>query len=218
VSEFGKQVIAEMNRLGIMVDVSHISKKSMLDAAKLSKAPVMASHSSARALCDHPRNMDDEQLLALKENGGVIQTVALSSFVKKNPPEKEAAQDALREEIMSKYGGFSALTDEQRAEYRRRRDELDEKWPRATVAEFVDHIDHMVKLIGIDHVGISSDFDGGGGIDGWNDASETLNVTVELVRRGYTEEEIAKLWGGNLLRVWREAEKVAAEMQAMTAK
>jgi membrane dipeptidase len=218
VSEFGKQVIAEMNRLGIMVDVSHISKKSMLDAAKLSKAPVMASHSSARALCDHARNMDDEQLRALKENGGVIQTVALGSFVKKNPAEKEAAQTALREEVTSKYGGFDALTDEQRAEYRRKRDELDEKWPRATVSEFVDHIDHIVKLIGIEHVGISSDFDGGGGVDGWNDASETLNVTVELVRRGYTEDQIAKLWGGNLLRVWRDVEKVAAEMRGMSYK
>lgn len=216
VSEFGEQVIAEMNRLGIMVDVSHISKKSMLDAVKLSKAPVIASHSGCRALCDVSRNLDDEQLLALKQNGGVIQMVALGSFVKKAPPEKEAATQALRDEMGISTSGFSALTDEERAEYRRRRNEINEKWP-VTVKDFVDHIDHAVKLIGIDHVGISSDFDGGGGIQGWNDASETLNVTIELVRRGYSEEEIAKLWGGNTLRVWREVERMAAEMQAMSS-
>ncbi len=216
VSEFGEQVIAEMNRLGIMVDVSHISKKSMLDAVRLSEAPVIASHSSSRALCDHARNMDDEQLLALKENGGVIQTVALSSFVIKDPPEKEKARQVLREEYRSKYG--DTMTDQQRAEYRQQRRDLSKKWPRATVSEFVNHIDHMVKLIGIEHVGISSDFDGGGGIDGWADASETLNVTLELVRRGYSEAEIRKLWGENLLRVWREVERVAAEMQEMTSK
>lgn len=218
VSEFGKQVIAEMNRVGIMVDVSHISKKSSLDAMRLSKAPVIASHSSTKALCDNSRNMDDEQLLALQKNGGVMQTVALGSFVKDDPPEKQAALDSIRQAmgIGSGFRGFRNLTDEQRAEFRRIRDELDEKWPGPNVKDFVDHIDHAVKLIGIDHVGISSDFDGGGGITGWNDASETLNVTTELVRRGYSEAEIAKLWGGNLLRVWREVERVAAELQSQT--
>ena len=218
VSEFGKQVIAEMNRLGIMVDVSHISKKSMLDALKLSKAPVIASHSSCRALCDVSRNLDDEQLLALKENGGVMQTVALGSFVKKAPPEKDEAMEALHEEMgITSRGAVRTLSDEKQAEYRRRRTELSDKWP-VTVADFVDHIDHAVKLIGVEHVGISSDFDGGGGIQGWNDASETFNVTLELVRRGYSEEEIAKLWGLNTLRVWREVEQVAAEMQSMSSR
>lgn len=218
VSEFGKRVISEMNRLGIMVDVSHISKKSMLDAVKLSKAPVIASHSSCRALCDVSRNLDDEQLLALKENGGVMQTVALGSFVKKAPPEKDEAMEALREEMgVTNRGTFNALSDEKQAEYRRRRTELSDKWP-VTVADFVDHIEHAVKLIGIEHVGISSDFDGGGGIQGWNDASETSNVTLELVRRGYSEQQIAKLWGLNTLRVWREVEQVAAEMQSMSSR
>lgn len=215
VSEFGKQVIAEMNRLGIMVDVSHISKKSSLDAMRLSKAPVIASHSSCAALCDVPRNMDDEQLLALKENGGVIQIVALGNYVKKAPPEKEAALDSLRQAMgITSFRAFRNLTDEQRAEYRRLRDAIEERWPGPTVKDFVDHIDYAVNLIGINHVGISSDFDGGGGIEGWRDASETFNVTLELVRRGYSEEEIAKIWGGNLLRVWREVERVAAELQA----
>ena len=214
VSEFGKQVIAEMNRLGIMVDISHISKKSMLDAVSYSKAPVIASHSSCRALCGHPRNLDDEQLQALKKNGGVMQTVALGSFVKEEPAEKAEALRALRQEMgITSRAAFRNMTDEQRQEYRSHTAKLDEKWPRANVKDFVDHIDHVVKLIGIDHVGISSDFDGGGGIEGWKDASETFNVTLELVRRGYTEEQITKLWGGNLLRVWREAERIAAEMR-----
>ncbi len=214
VSEFGERVIAEMNRLGIMVDVSHISKNAMLAAARLSRAPIIASHSSTRALADHPRNMDDEQLRALQENGGVMQTVALGSYVKVATPERTDAVRALREEMgIQGFGGLRSLSDEERAVYDSRMAEIEAEWPSATVTDFVDHIDYAVDLIGIDHVGISSDFDGGGGITGWADASETLNVTIELVRRGYTEEEIAKLWGENLLRVWTEVERVAAELQ-----
>ncbi len=214
ISAFGEEVITEMNRLGIMVDVSHISKNAMLDAARLSRAPVIASHSSTRALADHPRNMDDEQLLALKDNGGVMQTVAFDGYVKLLPPEKVAARAQLRVDLGLPPRGFSTLTPEQREALVEGLAEIDEQWPGATVGDFVDHIDYAVELIGIDHVGISSDFDGGGGVEGWNNAAETLNVTIELVRRGYSEEDIAKLWGGNLLRVWREVERVAAEMQA----
>jgi microsomal dipeptidase-like Zn-dependent dipeptidase len=221
VSEFGEQVIAEMNRLGMMIDVSHVSKESMLDAARLSQAPIIASHSSSRALCDVSRNLDDEQLLAMKENGGVAQMCALSSFVKQDPARTEAVT-ALREELgLTRRMGRAALaemSDEERADYEARlatyqervATEIDVEYPPANVQDFVDHIDHAVELVGIDHVGIASDFDGGGGIEGWNDASESPNVTRELVKRGYTEEEIAKLWGGNLLRVWREVESVAA--------
>ena len=216
-SEFGEEVVAEMNRLGIMVDVSHISKQAMLDAAAASQAPVIGSHSGMRNVNDHPRNMDDEQLLALRENGGVIQTVALGTFVKVPPPEKREAIAGLREEMgIEGRGGLRDLSEEQRAQYDSRMAELDEQWPPANVRDFVDHIDHGVNLIGIDHIGISSDFDGGGGIDGWDDASETFNVTLELVRRGYSEDEIAQLWGGNLLRVWREVERIAQELQAGT--
>ena len=210
-SPFGEQVVAEMNRLGIMVDVSHISKAAMLDAVRLSRAPVIASHSSTRALADHPRNMDDEQLLALRENGGVMQTVAFAAYVKAQPERNDAIR-ALREEFGIR--GPNATRDlslEQRAEYDRRLGAIEEQFPAPTVADFVDHIDHAVQLIGIDHVGISSDFDGGGGVVGWDSAAETFNVTLELVRRGYTEEQIEKLWGGNLLRVWREVESVARE-------
>ncbi|MGD2215260.1 MAG: dipeptidase [Gemmatimonadales bacterium] len=214
-SEFGARVIEEVNRLGIMVDVSHASRQCMLDAARLSRAPIIASHSSARALADVARNLDDEQLLALAENGGVAQLVAVGSFVKEAPPEKQEAIDSLRQEMgVTSFESWRALTDEERARYRAAMQQIEQRWP-TTVADFVDHIDHAVQLIGIDHVGISSDFDGGGGVQGWRDASETFNVTVELVRRGYSEEEIRKLWGGNLLRVWREVEEVAAAMGAV---
>ena len=227
ISDFGAEVIAEMNRLGIMVDVSHISKNAMLEAIELSEAPVIASHSSCRALCDVPRNMDNEQLLALKANGGVIQMVALGGFVKLTP-ERDAAVDALVAEMTGADGmralyrrRFSA-SDEERAEIEQQlaaireriESEIDPVHPAPDIEDFVDHIDHAVQLIGIDHVGISSDFDGGGGIVGWNDASETFNVTRELVARGYDEAEIRQLWGGNTLRVWRQVEKVAQHLQA----
>jgi membrane dipeptidase len=216
ISAFGEEVIAEMNRLGIMVDVSHISKAAMLDAVRVSRAPVIASHSSARVLADTPRNMDDEQLRVLGDNGGVIQMVALDAFVSDTVGVRNAEIRTLRTRLglsPSDELDLSDLSASQRAEYERRMTEIAQEWPSVDVAMFVDHIDHAVEQIGIDHVGISSDFDGGGGVEGWSDASETLNVTLELVRRGYTEEEIATLWGGNLLRVLREVERVAADMQ-----
>jgi membrane dipeptidase len=203
-----------------MVDVSHPSKQSMLQTVALSKAPIIASHSAARALADHSRNMDDEQLQALKKNGGVIQTVAFNSYVKTPPPpsaERTNALAALKKEFALPAGGggggaLNALPADRREAYQKRLAEVDAKFPgppRATVKDFVNHIDYIVKLIGLDHVGISSDFDGGGGVEGWNDASETFNVTLELVRRGYTEDQIGKLWSGNLLRVMAAVEKVA---------
>ena len=213
VSPFGARVIAEMNRLGMLVDVSHVSRAAMLDAVRLSEAPVIASHSSMRALMPHPRNLDDEQLLALAGSGGVVQTVALGAFLSETAALRAAEYRNIR-------GAFGMIPGQQPEElgaepyedYVGRMEALDERWPDATVADFVDHVDYAVNLIGVDHVGISSDFDGGGGVAGWSDASETLNVTVELVRRGYSEEEIARLWGGNLLRVWGEAEAVAERL------
>lgn len=222
-SAFGEEVVAEMNRLGMMVDVSHISKNAMLHAVRVSKAPVLASHSSTTAVADHPRNMDDEQLRVMAENRGVVQITALGAFVKVDAPEKGEAIQALREEFgilrpipgtTPTVSGIDALSPEERAEYDRRLAGIEAQWPAATVQDFVNHIDHAVSVAGIDHVGISSDFDGGGGITGWQDAAESFNVTLELVRRGYTEAEIAQLWGGNVLRVWREAERVAAELNS----
>jgi membrane dipeptidase len=237
-SPLGKQVIAEMNRLGIMIDVSHPSKESMMQTIALSKAPIIASHSAVRALCNVSRNLDDEQLLALKKNGGVVQMVGFSSYVKQAPPpsaERTQALASLRTEFGLPAagggagggggggggggrgaGGLASLTPEKRADYQRRMAQVDSQFPpppRATVKDFVDHIDYAVKLIGVDHIGISSDFDGGGGVEGWSDASQTFNVTLELVRRGYTEDQIAKMWSGNLVRVMKEVEKVASSQK-----
>ncbi len=228
-SPLGKQTITEMNRLGLMIDVAHASKATMMQSVALSKAPVIASHSGARALCGVSRNMDDEQLLALKKNGGVIQVFAYRSFIKTqkpDSPERAAALVALRKEVglpepaqgqrEPGRNALAKLTPEQRANYDKKLAEIDKRHPgdpSATVKDFVGHIDYAVNLIGIDHVGIASDFEGGGGVTGWDDAAETFNVTLELVRRGYSEEQIAKLWGGNLLRVMDEVQRVAWELQ-----
>ncbi len=231
-SNLGKEAVKEMNRLGIMIDVSHPSKEAFNQMIALSKAPLIASHSSARALCDHSRNLDDDQLKMMKKNGGVVQTVAFKSYLNTEKYEarnvkikalEKAVMDSLGMESMSRQE-VMALPGTERdayiAQYMQVRGIIDTKTksmtdlpPAVDVGDFVDHIDYMVKLIGIDHVGISSDFDGGGGIEGWSDASETFNVTLELVKRGYTEDEIEKLWGGNLLRVLDEVEAVAAEIQ-----
>jgi len=211
VTELGARAIARLNRLGIMVDVSHGSKKTALDAMRLSRAPVIASHSGVGGVLAHPRNMDDETLLALRDDGGVIQVVAYDEYLKPRPDEEVAALRALRESVgLTERGGFAALTPEQRARYDDGMRAIHERWPAATVRDLVDHIDYAVKLIGVDHVGISSDFGGGGGVVGWSDASETRNVTTELEARGYSRADIAKLWSGNLLRVWREVERVSA--------
>ncbi|MGN6731548.1 MAG: dipeptidase, partial [Candidatus Binatia bacterium] len=226
VSPLGEQVIAAMNRLGIMADVSHASKDAMMQIATLSNAPIIASHSAVRALCAVSRNMDDEQLRALKKSGGVIQVVAYGGFIKTTKPdlpERVSALAALRKEYdIPETNGPSQRArlplslkdwpDDRRHQFENKLAEIDKQYPGelpATVKDFVDHIDYAVKLIGIDHVGISSDFDGGGGVIGWNDASETFAVTLELVRHDYTEAQIEKLWGGNLLRIMEEVEQVA---------
>ncbi|CAI8227430.1 MAG: Uncharacterised protein [Flavobacteriaceae bacterium] len=232
-SELGKEAIVEMNRLGMMIDVSHPSKEAMRQMIDLSKAPIIASHSSARALCDHSRNLDDEQLLWMKENGGVVQTVAFSSYLN---TEKHNARNEYMQAIRTRLAAEKGLEWYNRSELRNldadkrtafmsyyreivaEANELVANDPEAptgvTVTDFVDHIDYMVNLIGIDHVGISSDFDGGGGVGGWQDASETFNVTLELVKRGYGEEDIQKLWGENLLRVLDEVQAVSTQWQS----
>ncbi len=204
-SPLGRQVIAELNKWGIMVDISHPSKASMMQTLEITQAPIIASHSAVRSLCNHSRNLDDEQLKALAKNGGVVQVVAFNSYLKcqQDSPERQRTMEALR----AKYPG--GLPDSIRAEFNHRFPPP----PRATVRDFADHIDYAVKLIGLDHVGISSDFDGGGGIEGWSNATETVNVTIELVRRGYTEEQIGKLWSGNLLRVMEAVEKTGKRLR-----
>jgi len=197
ISALGKQLIEKMNYYGIMVDISHPSKEAIRQTIAHSKAPVIASHSSARSLSDHPRNLDDEQLQWIKESGGVVQTVALASFVNK---EKDAAYKKAKDSLLKIDPKTSLET-------------IKKNTPPVNVSDFVDHIDYIKNKIGIDHVGISSDFDGGGGIEGWQDASQTYNVTLELVRRGYSEQEIGKIWSGNLLRVLDLTRGVAKELQ-----
>jgi membrane dipeptidase len=213
VTKFGAIAIERMNRLGIMVDVSHGAKQTALDAMRLSRAPVIASHSGVAGVTKHPRNMDDETLLALRDDGGVIQIVAYDAYMRVQTEEELAATRDLRTRVLAGRS-FEQLSPEQRAEYDAGLADIHKRWPQATVEDFVNHIDYAVRLIGIDHVGISSDFGGGGGVVGWNDAAETANVLAELRARGYGDEDLAKLGGGNLLRVWREVERVAAEIAA----
>lgn len=232
-SPLGKEVIKEMNKWGIMIDVSHPSKESMRQMIELTKAPIIASHSSARALCDHSRNLDDEQLDWIKKNGGVVQTVAFKSYL--NTAKYEARNNKMkkiRNQIIDSLGviwyewdEFRKLDEKEQMNFLETRKKVvlivDKKVkniegfpPAVNVKDFVDHIDYLIGKMGIKHVGISSDFDGGGGIEGWNDASETLNVTIELVRRGYTEEEIEMIWSGNLLRVLSDVESIAKKIQS----
>lgn len=213
-SPFGIQVVKEMNRLGMMVDISHISDKSFFDVLKYSAAPVIASHSSCRALCGSPRNLTDDMLLALKENGGVIQICILGNYLR--TPEPNPELDAKLKELQAKYGDYGALSEDSkkivRAEYRA----IQKKYEKpATVKDVVDHIDHAVQIVGIDYVGIGTDFDGGGGVEGCRTAAEMKNITIELLRRGYSKAEITKIWSGNIMRVMRKAEEVA-NTQAIT--
>ena len=213
-SERGKQVVREMNRAGIMVDVSHASDAAFWDMLELSTTPPMASHSSARGVYDHPRNMTDDMLKAIAERGGVVQVNTLGSYITKlvNSPERQAALDEMREELRAAQGPREAA--------------LDRFWlamgavnaryppPLATLTDVADHIDHMVAVMGVDHVGVGADFDGGGGVQGMYDVSEIGNLTHELLRRGYSEADIAKIWGGNLLRVLTEVEAMAEPVRA----
>lgn len=231
-SDLGREVVKEMNKWGIMLDLSHPSKAANLEMMALSKAPVIASHSTSRAMYNHSRNLDDEELLALKKNGGVVQTVAFRSYIdgekskafanarmaiyqrlaKDNDfkilssSDRKALSPSAQETYWDKFAEIADLASAEVEKVGVNIDQVD-------VSDLVDHIDYMVKLIGIDHVGISSDFDGGGGVQGWDDASETFNVTLELVKRGYTENEIAKLWGENLLRVLDEVQRIATQLQ-----
>ncbi len=215
-SPLGEQVVAEMNRLGMMIDVSHVSDSTFYDVVRLSKVPIIASHSGAKAICDHPRNLTDDMLKALAKNGGVVQLNLLSDYVKTIPasPEREAAQKAM----MDKWGvkdrrammaAMSKLSEEDQKKLREEFMAINKKYPvqLATVKDAVDHIDHIVKLIGIDHVGMGADFDGGGALADCFDVSQYENFTVEFVRRGYSKKDIEKIWSGNFFRVMKAVDK-----------
>lgn len=213
-SAFGREVVRECNRLGMLIDVSHASDRSFFDVLRASEAPVIASHSCARAVCDSPRNLTDDMLKALAKNGGVMQTCFLSNYVRK--PSPNAARDMALKALQERYDRPGMRDDE---DSRRRAHEeyeaIQEKYPskKATVQDLVDHIDHVVRVAGIDHVGIGTDFDGGGGVLGCDDVSEMVHVTEELLRRGYSEPDIAKIWGGNFMRVFRKAIEIAGMLR-----
>jgi membrane dipeptidase len=206
-SSFGQQVVAEMNRLGMIIDVSHISDKAFFDVIAASRAPVIASHSSVRAVCNSPRNLSDEMIKALAKNGGVIQICILGSYI---APDDTSSENYLKiKALRLKYNNWKFKDEEEEKSARCEYDSISVHFPPVlpTIAQAVDHIDHVVKLVGIDYVGIGSDFDGGGGLADCADVSDFPKITAELVKRGYSREEINKIWGGNFLRVFRQVEQ-----------
>ena len=217
VSDFGKQVIAEMNRLGMIVDISHASDKSFFDAIELSKAPVIASHSSVRSVAQHNRNMTDEMIKKLAEKGGVIQICLLDEYIKN--PDTTTVKYKRQKDLYKRYNNSDKMTNAEKEALSREWNEVEamdqDKLP--TVKDVCDHIDNVKQLVGVDYVGIGSDFDGGGGLRDCADASQFPNITRELLRRGYTETEIRKIWGGNLLRVFHEVEKVSEKLRGKTS-
>ncbi|HUS87373.1 MAG TPA: dipeptidase [Bacteroidales bacterium] len=212
-SEFGEEVVKEMNRLGMIIDVSHMSDESFYDVLATTKAPVMASHSCARAVWDNPRNLSDTMLTALADNGGVIQVCFVTMFVKDQP---YPARDSARNEVFEKHGNYYEIPPDKKAEFLKDWYRVDSLYPprNATVSDFVDHIDHIVNLIGIDYVGIGTDFDGGGELEDCFDVSQLPNITEELINRGYSEEDLKKIWSGNFLRVFSEVERTAGKENA----
>jgi membrane dipeptidase len=213
-SNFGKEVVAEMNRLGIMVDVSHVSDKSFYDIISLSRAPVIASHSSVRSIARHHRNMSDDMIRTLAQNGGVIQICLLDDYVK--DPDPTSLHFQKKQELRKIYNAeFDSMSEQEKQDFRKAWSDVDKQYPKKlpTVSDLVDHIDHVKNLVGIDYVGIGSDFDGGGGLADCKDVSQFPNITREMLSRGYTEEEIIKVWGGNFFRVFRQVEQLASTNQ-----
>jgi membrane dipeptidase len=210
ISEFGRAAVRRANQLGMMVDVSHASDACVRDVLAMSSAPIIASHSSARAQVEHPRNLPDDLLRAIAAGNGVIQAVAYKEFLKLDPGRK-AAEEALQEAVAAQAGdaGYDSEKHDYLPAMIAGMERIQRQNPLASLDDYMDHIAHMVQVAGIDHVGIASDFDGGGGVTGWMDASQTGNVTSALRRRGYSDADIDKLWSGNLLRVWRAAEQAA---------
>ena len=216
-SPLGFELGEKLNDKGIVVDISHASKKTRLDIIRASKTPVVDSHSALSIFYDHPRNIDDEILEALVNNGGVVQIVAFQSYLARTPPEKLKAINQLAKRFGFPEGNmwtegnrvfshFPKASMEARMGYWTGFQKLEKSFAHASVKHLVNQVDYVVKKFGVDYVGISSDFGGGGGIGRWQDASQTFNVTLELIRRGYSDEEIRKIWSGNYLRVWKQVE------------
>ena len=216
-TDFGKQVVREMNRQGIMVDISHVSDKTFYDALAVSKAPLIASHSSCRALCNHPRDMSDDMIKALAAKGGVIQINYEKSFIDQGYKD---AQDKLSGGVVNMIDQIRKACGETQGCMERKMAEMEKqavaegKLPHVSWQRIIDHIDHAVKLVGADHVGLGSDFDGANMPEGMEDCSHLPQITEALMRKGYSDDDIRKILGGNTLRVMEQAEKVSREMQA----
>ena len=209
-TDFGKDVVRELNKLGVMVDISHVADKTFWDALAVSKAPMIASHSSCRAISGHPRNMTDEMIKALAAKGGVIQINYLDSFIDPDLFAYSQKTSAVSRELMQKMGGPS------RENFAKVREELAKQFgpaPKASWERIVDHIDHAVKLVGADHVGLGSDFDGGGMPVGMEDCTKLPKITEALLRKGYKEADIRKILGENTVRLLGEVEKAAKQLR-----
>ncbi|MET0271686.1 MAG: membrane dipeptidase, partial [Phenylobacterium sp.] len=211
-SDLGRQAVGRLNRLGVLADVSQLTKAGTLQTVQLSRAPVVATHSGVAGVVDAPRNLTDEELDAIAGKGGVVQIVAFKAYLVRPPADYAAkvrvvrAKFGLSEGFTRPTDGSDTLSSERRTDYSH---EIGALLPDATVADLAASIDYAVRRIGVDHVGISSDFNHGGGVTGWRNEGEAFGVTRELVARGYGEGEIAKLWGGNFLRAWRAAQAAA---------
>jgi membrane dipeptidase len=209
-SEIGKQGIARLNELGVLIDVSQLSSPAFRQVLSLTKAPVVATHSGVKGIVDNSRNLSDEELALLRKNGGVVQVVAFNNYVRPMPKDITGQVTSLQNEFGFQNGKPPEdFSESKRKEYNERNQKILATAPPGTVAQLVESIAYAVKKIGVDHVGIASDFNHGGGVQGWDNEGECQNVTAELLRRGYSEADIAKLWGGNFLRVWAEAQKAA---------
>jgi membrane dipeptidase len=219
-TEFGKQVVLEMNRLGMMVDISHVADKTFWDTIEVTKAPVIASHSSARALTNAPRNMTDDMLKAVTKNNGVVMVNFFSGFIDENYRKAEEAQAKDREAAVKEYLAQQKASgkDVQYVDAERIQEEWLARIPRPPLKALIDHIDHIAKVAGVDHVGLGSDFDGVSGAlpEGIRSAADLPKITQALLDRGYSDDDIKKILGGNLLRVLREVERVSQQMQAST--
>lgn len=209
-NDLGRELVSALNKNGIMVDISHVGPRTAADAMEVSSTPVIASHSTAKAVYDNPRGLSDDQFESIRDAGGVAQITAYRSYIGDVDPQITEAIDALRERLeLQSSEQRRAAAPEVLAEYEREIERIREEFDDVTLAQFLDHVDHAVEVAGIDHVGLSGDFDGGGGVEGWDGASDSPNVTAALMERGYSEEDLAKIWGGNLLRVMGEVQSAA---------